>query len=104
MQALYLLALSPVAETTGDGASYGFRPRRSTADAIARCFLTDEPEVSAQWVLEGDIRSCFDRISHEWLLAHVPIDRSILRKWLKAGFMDSRSCTRRSRARLKEVS
>jgi len=38
--------------------------------------------------LEGDIRSCFDQISHEWLLAHIPMNKTILRKWLKAGFMD----------------
>ncbi len=91
MQALYLLALSPVAETTGDASSYGFRPRRSTADAMQRCFFLLSRRKSAKWVLEGDIRSCFDRISHEWLLAHVPTDRSILRKWLKAGFMDKQA-------------
>ena len=38
MQALYLLALDPVAETTADPNSYGFRPGRSTADAIEQCF------------------------------------------------------------------
>src|SRR3546814_5891205 len=38
MQALYLLALEPVSETTGDLNSYGFRPARSTADAIEQCF------------------------------------------------------------------
>ena len=43
---------------------------------------------SAPWVLEGDIRGCFDNISHDWLLAHVPMDRVILRKWLKAGYME----------------
>jgi RNA-directed DNA polymerase len=43
---------------------------------------------SAQWILEGDIRSCFDRFSHDWLLAHIPMDQAILQKWLKAGFMD----------------
>ena len=88
MQALYLLALSPVAETTGDGNSYGFRPERSTADAIGRCFLLLSRKTSPQWILEGDIVSCFDRISHDWLLANVPMDRSMMRKWLKAGFMD----------------
>ncbi len=41
-----------------------------------------------RWVLEGDIRSCFDEIGHDWLLDHIPMDRQILRKWLKAGFMD----------------
>ena len=38
--------------------------------------------------MEGDIRSCFDEISHDWLLAHVPTDRAILQKWLTAGYLD----------------
>jgi len=84
---LYLLALDPVAETTADPNSYGFRPRRSCADAIEQCFsiLTRS---NPQWILEGDIKSCFDRISHEWLLTHVPMDKEILRKWLKSGYLE----------------
>jgi len=87
MQALHLLALDPVAETTADKNSYGFRQQRSCADAIQQCFnvLTN---ASTQWILEGDIKSCFDKISHDWLLAHIPMDRAILRKWLKSGYMD----------------
>jgi RNA-directed DNA polymerase len=54
MQALYLLALLPVAETTADPNSYGFRPKRSTADAIEQCFTVLARKVSPQWVLEGD--------------------------------------------------
>lgn len=88
MQALYLLALSPVAETTGDGGSYGFRPKRSAADAIGRCFAMLARQTAPQWIFEGDITSCFDRISHEWLLSHAAVDRMVLRKWLKAGYMD----------------
>lgn len=88
MQALYLLALSPIAETTGDGHSYGFRPERSTADAMQKCFGLLSRTVAPQWILEGDIVSCFDRISHDWLLANVPMEPSMLRKWLKAGYMD----------------
>ncbi len=89
MQALYLLALEPIAETTGDPNSYGFRPARATADAIAECFIALGRTHSPQWVLEGDIKSCFDRISHDWLLAHVPMDKAILKAWLKAGFMEN---------------
>ena len=86
-QALYLLALDPVVETNADRNSYGFRQQRSCADAMEQCFTTlSQP--NPQWILEGDIKSCFDRISHDWLLAHVPMDRAILRKWLKAGYMD----------------
>ena len=90
MQALYLLALDPIAETTADPNSYGFRRGRSTADAIEACFIALCRNDRAQWVLEGDIRSCFDRISHEWLLAHIPMDKTILAKWLKAGYMENR--------------
>lgn len=88
MQALYLLALDPVAETTADPNSYGFRPQRSTADAIEQCFTALGNLQSAQWILEGDIKSCFDGISHEWLLTHIPMEKVILKKWLKSGYME----------------
>jgi RNA-directed DNA polymerase len=88
MQALWKLALEPVAETTADPNSYGFRPARSTADAIGQCFNLLAKANAVEWILEGDIRGCFDNISHEWLLKNIPMDREILRKWLKAGFVD----------------
>src|SRR6266704_2122478 len=79
MQALYLLALDPVAETTADPNSYGFRRGRSTADAIEACFIALCRNNRAEWILEGDIRSCFDRISHEWVVAHIPLEKTILK-------------------------
>src|SRR4051794_29840839 len=88
MQALYLLALDPIAETTADPNSYGFRKERSCADAIEQCHIVLANRNAAAWILEGDIKACFDQISHDWLLAHVPMDRAILRKWLQAGYMD----------------
>jgi RNA-directed DNA polymerase len=88
MQTLYLLALDPIAEVTSDPNSYGFRRERSPADAIAQCFTVLSNRYAPQWILEGDIRSCFDEISHDWLLAHVPTDTAMLRKWLKAGYLD----------------
>jgi RNA-directed DNA polymerase len=88
MQALYLLALDPVAETTADPNSYGFRPGRSTADAIEQCFKVLGKQASPQWILEGDIKGCFDAISHEWLLTHIPMGKTMLKKWLKAGYME----------------
>ncbi len=87
MQALYLLALEPVAETTADRNSYGFRPERSTADAGEACFLCLAGKNKAEWVLEADISGCFDNISHDWMIAHIPTDKVILQKWLKAGFV-----------------
>jgi RNA-directed DNA polymerase len=43
---------------------------------------------SAPWVLEGDIRACFDEMDHPWLLQHVPMDKQLLRAWLKAGYWE----------------
>jgi RNA-directed DNA polymerase len=88
MQALYALALAPVAETLADRYSYGFREGRRCADALEQCFTALARKVSAPWILEGDIRACFDEIAHSWLLAHVPMDKQLLRAWLKAGYWE----------------
>jgi RNA-directed DNA polymerase len=87
-QALYALALDPIAETLADSNSYGFRRKRSPADAIEQCFGVLARQTSAQWVLEGDIEACFDALGHEWLLAHIPLPQSLLRGWLKAGYVE----------------
>ncbi len=88
MQALYLLALEPVSETLADKHSYGFRPHRSCADAITMCFTLLARKNSPQWILEADIKGCFDHIGHEWLLKNILVDKRVLRQWLKAGFID----------------
>jgi RNA-directed DNA polymerase len=87
MQALYLLALEPVSESTSDPNSYGFRINRSTADAMGQVRACTSRKDSSRWVLEADIKGCFDHINHDWLENHVPMDREILRKWLKAGLI-----------------
>jgi RNA-directed DNA polymerase len=61
-QALHLLALDPVLETTADHNSYGFRQQRSCADAIEQCFNALKT-ATTQWILEGDIKSCLDSSS-----------------------------------------
>jgi RNA-directed DNA polymerase len=90
MQALHLLALDPVSETTADNCSYGFRPKRGCADAIARCFILQARQDRGEWVLEGDIKGCFDHISHDWILQNIPLDGMMLKQWLKAGFIDKK--------------
>ncbi len=89
MQALHLLALDPVSETTGDSHSYGFRRERSTADAIAQVRNALSNKAAPQWILEGDIKGCFDNISHDWLVTNVCMDKVTLKKWLKAGFFEN---------------
>src|SRR5208337_3436069 len=90
MQAVHLLALEPISETKADRNSYGFRPERATQDAIGQCFRILSRKTSSQWILEGDIRGCFDNINHEWLINNIPMDKKILRKWLKAGYIHKR--------------
>lgn len=88
MQALWKLALEPIAECQAAPNSYGFRPERSTADAIGQCFIVLSQRTAPSWVLEGDIRGCFDNFSHSWILEHIPMDKEVLRRWLQAGYID----------------
>ncbi len=88
MQALHALALKPVAESVADRNSYGFREGRGCADALGQCFIALARSYAPVWVLEGDIKSCFDRISHEWLLKNIPMDKRMLRHWLEAGYWE----------------
>src|SRR5882757_8854164 len=88
-QALHLQGLEPVAETRADPHSYGFRRNRGTQDAIACVFHWLARKASACWVLEGDILGCFDNFGHGWLDSHIPMDKKILRDWLKAGYVES---------------
>jgi RNA-directed DNA polymerase len=90
MQCLYSLALEPIAEATSDSRSFGFRRFRSTKDSCQQIFLCLSQKSSAQWILEGDIKGCFDHINHQWLLDNIPMDKSILTQFLKAGFIYKR--------------
>ncbi len=89
MQTLYKFSLEPIAETYADPNSYGFRIGRSTHDAIEQCFTDLNKGKSPEWILEGDIKGCFDHISHQWLLENIPMDTQILEKWLKCGFVET---------------
>jgi len=88
MQALYLLALDPVLESVSDPNSYGFRKNRCTADAMSQIFVRMSQRTSALWALDADIEGFFDQINHQWMIDHVCMDKSILRKWLKSGVVD----------------
>src|SRR5437899_3324313 len=73
-----------------EAASYGFRPGRSVHDAIAACFNRLNGRSTARWVLDADIRSAFDRISHVYIdqrLGNFPARRQI-QAWLKAGYLE----------------
>jgi RNA-directed DNA polymerase len=86
MQALHLLTLDPIAETTAKNISFGFRKYRSTHDAMSHIFNLMAKKNSGSWVLEGDIKGCFDNIQHKWLMDNIPMNKRILnnkgKKWI----------------------
>lgn len=90
MQTLHWLALDPICEATSDPFSYGFRQGRSCQDACERLFIAFTGRNRADWALEGDIKGCFDHISHEWLMKNIPMDRRVLKQFLKAGYIFDR--------------
>lgn len=85
--------LNAIYETDFLGFSYGFRPGRSQHDALD-ALATGITERKVRWIVDADIRSFFDSMSHEWLmrfLEHRVADRRLLRligKWLKAGVLE----------------
>jgi RNA-directed DNA polymerase len=87
MQALYAMALDPIAEATADKASFGFRKKRCIQDAATHIFIYLRIKTGAQWILEGDIKGCFDNISHQWMLDNILMDKRMLKQFLKAGFV-----------------
>jgi retron-type reverse transcriptase len=68
--------------------TYGFRWERCCADALDQCHKILRNPTGPRWILEGDTKACFDRISHNWLRDHIPMDKELLRKWLKASFLE----------------
>lgn len=86
MQALYLLALEPIAETTEDRTSFGFRKYRNTHDAMEYIFKLLSKKNAPQWIIEGDIKGCFDNINHQYLLDNIPMDKAVLKKFISTGY------------------
>lgn len=87
MQMLCKMALDPIAETQADRTSFGFRKHRSPHDAMQYTFTLLSRRYSPQWILEGDIKGCFDNISHTWLMKNVSMDKTLLKEFLNAGFV-----------------
>jgi RNA-directed DNA polymerase len=88
-QALAKMALEPEWEAKFEPNSYGFRPGRSCHDAIAAIFLAIR--YKPKFVLDADIKGCFDNINHEALLRklHAPTNlRHAIKGWLRAGVME----------------
>lgn len=91
LQAIVKNALEPCWEAQFEGTSYGFRPGRSTHDAIGKIYSVMRPNKKKKWVVDADIHGCFDNINHEHLLAVIGNfpGRRMIREWLKAGYVDN---------------
>ena len=87
-QAFSLHARQPVADTTADPHSYGFRPKRRCADAIDQCCKVLRQHTSATWIVEGDIAGFFDNMAFAWLEEHIPMNKRVLSQWRRSGFID----------------
>lgn len=87
-QALWALALNPIAECVGDRHSYGYRMARSAQDAVTALYLKFATRYRPEWVLEADIKGFFDNIMHDWIIENIPMDNKVLYGWLKAGYID----------------
>ena len=88
MQLIIKFALEPEFEAKFEPNSYGFRPGRSTMDAISQVKKHLGGFNDSQWVLDADISKCFDTISHQFLLEQIPIFKTIIRRWLKVGVIE----------------
>jgi group II intron reverse transcriptase/maturase len=93
VQQAVVTILNQIYEVDFKGFSYGFRPGRSPHKALDALYV-GLVRSKVNWVLDADIRSFFDRMSHEWTMQfvqHRVADNRILRliqKWLKAGVME----------------
>lgn len=85
IQSVWNLALSPIAECTGDRHSYGFRPYRSSQDAKQMLYIRLANRYRPEWILQADIKGLFNNISHKWIMANIPVNAFLLQQWLKAG-------------------
>ena len=92
LQAIVKNALEPCWEAQFEGTSYGFRPGRSPHDAIGKIYQLARPNKKKKWVVDADIKGCFDNINHEKLLSNIGNfpGRRLIKEWLKAGYIDNR--------------
>lgn len=92
VQRVYIYGIDPISEIVSDQDSYGFRLGRSAGDAILSVRGKLIHPKSSEWVMEADIKNCFDQFDHDYLLKVCPlyrkVDRKVMDKWLKVCIID----------------
>ncbi|WP_455920292.1 group II intron reverse transcriptase/maturase [Priestia megaterium] len=83
-------ALEPQWEVRFEASSYGFRPKRSTHDAISNLFNKLNTNSKKKWVFEGDFLGCFDHLNHHWIVEKTSMfpGNNLIKRWLKMGYME----------------
>jgi RNA-directed DNA polymerase len=98
LQRAVVEVLNAIYEQDFLGFSYGFRPGRGQHDALD-ALAVGITHTKVSWIVDADIRSFFDSMSHEWLIRFVehrigdPRLIRLIRKWLKAGVMNGAEWT-----------
>ena len=87
MQTLYAYALDPVAESWGERKSFAYRKGRSAFDMNEYIKTAFSGYDAPEWVFIGDIRKCYENISHDWIMQHIPMSEYVLNQFLKAGYV-----------------
>lgn len=87
MQCLYAYALDPVAESWGDRKSFAYRKGRSAYDMNEYIKYGLSGENAPEWIFIGDVHKCYENISHNWIMRHIPMAEYVLREFLKAGYV-----------------
>ncbi len=94
VQTLLKMLMEPIWEADFFYFSNGFRPGRCTMDCVQPLYQLCNTTTGYRWVIEGDIKACFDRIPHDKLVAEVarriadPHILKLIRSFLKSGIMD----------------
>ncbi len=87
MQVLYAFSLDPVSEATAERKSFAFRKGRSMQDVHSYIVDCLSGKNAPRFVLIGDVKSCYNSISHKWLLNNIHVDKNVLKEFLKSGFV-----------------
>lgn len=89
MQVLYSYALDPVAESWADRKSFAFRKGRSAFDLNEYIKMGLSGDEAPEWVFKGDVKQCYENISHEWVKKNIPLPMGIIEQFLEAGYVVS---------------
>jgi len=87
MQCLYAYALDPVAESWGERKSFAYRKGRSAYDLNEYIKNALSGEDAPSWIFIGDVRKCYENISHDWIRDNIPMSKMILNQFLEAGYV-----------------